>query len=323
MTHLGSTSPVSNEVPAKCTTESILVPSKKSAFSASTTKATVADSTIVAPPPLGTIVANKNGSPATAKIEEESSIYIYNKQQVKEKVKCAIQEFTKGNNEEILNTLGDFLIDVALLTDANKNEDEDNNKVSLMTIHAAKGLEFTNVHVVGLEEDLFPSMLSKNSRSDMEEERRLFYVAVTRAKNNLTLSYAVSRFKWGNLIQCEPSRFLEELDPKYIEYPFVRKNNKKDFTNSISKNETTILKNKFIKPQSHLKKIKTLTSTSKKNEENDIIKLKVGNEVIHDRFGKGKVVDLNGEYPNTKATVFFPSSGQKQLLLKFAKLQLI
>ena len=234
-----------------------------------------------------------------------------------------IQEFTKGNNEEILNTLGDFLIDVALLTDANKNEDEDNNKVSLMTIHAAKGLEFTNVHVVGLEEDLFPSMLSKNSRSDMEEERRLFYVAVTRAKNNLTLSYAVSRFKWGNLIQCEPSRFLEELDPKYIEYPFVRKNNKKDFTNSISKNETTILKNKFIKPQSHLKKIKTLNSNSKKNEEKDIIKLKVGNEVIHDRFGKGKVVDLNGEYPNTKATVFFPSSGQKQLLLKFAKLQLI
>ncbi len=177
-----------------------------------------------------------------------------------------IQEFTKGNNEEILNTLGDFLIDVALLTDANKNEDEDNNKVSLMTIHAAKGLEFTNVHVVGLEEDLFPSMLSKNSRSDMEEERRLFYVAVTRAKNNLTLSYAVSRFKWGNLIQCEPSRFLEELDPKYIEYPFVRKNNKKDFTNSISKNETTILKNNLLNHRAILKKLKLLTLIQKKTK---------------------------------------------------------
>ena len=166
-----------------------------------------------------------------------------------------IQEFTKGNNEQTLNTLGDFLIDVALLTDADKNDNEDNNKVSLMTIHAAKGLEFSNVHVVGMEEDLFPSMMSKNSRSDLEEERRLFYVAVTRAKINLTLSYAVSRFKWGNLIQCEPSRFLEELDPKYVEHTFSIKNNKKDFTNAISKNNTSILKNKFSKPLNHLKKI--------------------------------------------------------------------
>jgi DNA helicase-2/ATP-dependent DNA helicase PcrA len=234
-----------------------------------------------------------------------------------------IQEFTKGNNEQTLNTLGDFLIDVALLTDVDKNDNEDNNKVSLMTIHAAKGLEFSNVHVVGMEEDLFPSMLSKNSRSDLEEERRLFYVAVTRAKINLTLSYAVSRFKWGNLIQCEPSRFLEELDPKYIEHTFSIKNNKKDFTNAISKNKTSILKNKFSKPLNHLKKINNLSSIYNNKEEKDILKIKVGDQVVHERFGKGKVVEVNGEFPNTKATVFFPSSGQKQLLLKFAKLQLI
>jgi DNA helicase-2/ATP-dependent DNA helicase PcrA len=234
-----------------------------------------------------------------------------------------IQEFTKGNNEQTLNTLGDFLIDVALLTDVDKNDNEDNNKVSLMTIHAAKGLEFSNVHVVGMEEDLFPSMLSKNSRSDLEEERRLFYVAVTRAKINLTLSYAVSRFKWGNLIQCEPSRFLEELDPKYIEHTFSIKNNKKDFTNAISKNKTSILKNKFSKPLNHLKKINNLSSSYNNKEEKDILKIKVGDQVVHERFGKGKVVEVNGEFPNTKATVFFPSSGQKQLLLKFAKLQLI
>lgn len=234
-----------------------------------------------------------------------------------------IQEFTKGNNEQTLNTLGDFLIDVALLTDADKNDNEDNNKVSLMTIHAAKGLEFSNVHVVGMEEDLFPSMMSKNSRSDLEEERRLFYVAVTRAKINLTLSYAVSRFKWGNLIQCEPSRFLEELDPKYVEHTFSIKNNKKDFTNAISKNKTSILKNKFSKPLNHLKKINNLSSIHNNEEEKDILKVKVGDQVVHERFGKGKVVEVNGEFPNTKATVFFPSSGQKQLLLKFAKLQLI
>ena len=234
-----------------------------------------------------------------------------------------IQEFSKENNEQTLTTLGDFLIDVALLTDADKNDEEDNNKVSLMTIHAAKGLEFTNVHVVGMEEDLFPSMLSKNSRSELEEERRLFYVAVTRAKANLTLSYAVSRFKWGNLIQCEPSRFLEELDPKYLDHTYFKKNSKKDFTKSISNSETSILKNKFSKPLNHLKKVNNLSSNYNNKEEKDILKVKVGDEVLHERFGKGKVVEVNGEFPNTKATVFFPSSGQKQLLLKFAKLQLI
>ena len=234
-----------------------------------------------------------------------------------------IQEFSKENNEQTLTTLGDFLIDVALLTDADKNDEEDNNKVSLMTIHAAKGLEFTNVHVVGMEEDLFPSMLSKNSRSELEEERRLFYVAVTRAKANLTLSYAVSRFKWGNLIQCEPSRFLEELNPKYLDHTYFKKNSKKDFTKSISNSETSILKNKFSKPLNHLKKVNNLSSNYNNKEEKDILKVKVGDEVLHERFGKGKVVEVNGEFPNTKATVFFPSSGQKQLLLKFAKLQLI
>jgi DNA helicase-2/ATP-dependent DNA helicase PcrA len=174
-----------------------------------------------------------------------------------------------------------------------------------------------------MEEDLFPSMLSKNSRSDLEEERRLFYVAVTRAKINLTLSYAVSRFKWGNLIQCEPSRFLEELDPKYIEHTFSIKKNKKDFANSISKNKTSILKNKFSKPLNYLKKIDKTSSSYNNKEEKDILKVKVGDQVVHERFGKGKVVEVNGAFPNTKATVFFPSSGQKQLLLKFAKLQLI
>ena len=241
---------------------------------------------------------------------------------IQELLNC-IQEFSKENNEQTLTTLWDFLIDVALLTDADKNDEEDNNKVSLMTIHAAKGLEFTNVHVVGMEEDLFPSMLSKNSRSELEEERRLFYVAVTRAKANLTLSYAVSRFKWGNLIQCEPSRFLEELDPKYLDHTYFKKNSKKDFTKSISNSETSILKNKFSKPLNHLKKVNNLSSNYNNKEEKDILKVKVGDEVLHERFGKGKVVEVNGEFPNTKATVFFPSSGQKQLLLKFAKLQLI
>ena len=235
-----------------------------------------------------------------------------------------IQAFSKNSDDENLISLGDFLIDVALLTDADKKDDESLNKVSLMTIHAAKGLEFSNVHVVGMEEDLFPSMLSKNSRADLEEERRLFYVAVTRAKVSLTLSYAVNRFKWGNLIQCEPSRFLEELDPQFILPIFSKKNTQNYFAKkTILTNQTSSLQNKFNKPLNHLKKITNTNYPNQHNIEKDIVKLKVGDQVKHERFGKGKIVEISGDYPNTKATVFFPSAGQKQLLLKFAKLQLI
>tara|TARA_B100001093_G_scaffold503334_1_gene557563 strand:- start:2603 stop:4864 length:2262 start_codon:yes stop_codon:yes gene_type:complete len=231
-----------------------------------------------------------------------------------------IQEFTKENEESNLTSLADFLIDVALLTDADNEKKEDKNKVSLMTIHASKGLEFPNVYVVGMEEDLFPSQLSKNSRSDLEEERRLFYVAITRAKETATLSYAVSRFRWGNLIQCEPSRFIEEIDPKYLEYDRFSKNKMKKSNFS----DPPPLKNYFHHPSKNFKKIDSkITKNTNPINENEISNLKIGDQVVHERFGKGKILELIGDYPNTKATVFFPSAGQKQLLLKFAKLQLI
>src|SRR5204863_9111539 len=139
-----------------------------------------------------------------------------------------IQELLNGMKEfsdqqegvDVPRTLPDFLIDVALLTDADKSDDpNDNDRVSLMTIHSAKGLEFPYVHIVGLEEDLFPNLMSVQTRADLEEERRLFYVALTRAEKRATLSYAMSRYKWGNLTSSEPSRFIEEIDPKYVEMP--------------------------------------------------------------------------------------------------------
>ena len=230
-----------------------------------------------------------------------------------------IQEFSKENTGNS-NTLNDFLIDVALLTDADNDKENNNNNVSLMTIHSAKGLEFKNVYIVGLEEDLFPSQLSKNSKNELEEERRLFYVAITRAKENATLSYAVSRFRWGNFISCEPSRFIEELDPKYIDTDF----HSTKIISKLSKSKPKPFNNSFSKPLKHLKKIENIpTSTSSHNKEHDLTKIQIGDEVSHERFGKGKVLELNGVFPNTKATVFFPSAGQKQLLLKFAKLQLI
>ena len=229
-----------------------------------------------------------------------------------------IQEFTKTEEEE-KTTLADFMLDVALLTDVDNEKEEDHNRVSMMTIHASKGLEFQNVYIVGLEENLFPSQLSLNSRNDLEEERRLFYVALTRAKNKATLSYAASRFKWGNFINCEPSRFIEEIDPNYI----IESKTKKYFgaKKTISKPSITS-KNIFTKPQRNLKRVDKNTSISNINP-SDLTKITIGSEVKHERFGKGKIIELQGDFPNTKATVFFPSSGQKQLLLKFAKLQLI
>ena len=127
----------------------------------------------------------------------------------------ALQGFVENPLNEEAQSLSDFLIDVALLTDAD-NEDDDDNKVNLMTVHAAKGLEFKHVHIVGLEEQLFPSQMAMESRAELEEERRLFYVALTRAEKTCTLSYALTRFKWGQVMQGDPSRFLEEIDEDCI-----------------------------------------------------------------------------------------------------------
>ena len=130
----------------------------------------------------------------------------------------ALQGYVENPLNEEAQSLSDILIDVALLTDAD-NEDDDDNKVNLMTVHAAKGLEFKHVHIVGLEEQLFPSQMALESRAELEEERRLFYVALTRAEKTCTLSYALTRFKWGQVMQGDPSRFLEEIDEDCITLP--------------------------------------------------------------------------------------------------------
>lgn len=230
-----------------------------------------------------------------------------------------IKEFseTQRNLEpDVTPVLTDFLVDVALLTDADQdNEDED--KVSLMTIHASKGLEFPYVFIVGLEENLFPSQMSVNSRSDLEEERRLFYVALTRAKQQATLSYAVSRFRWGNLVYAEPSRFLEEIDEQFVNWPVHLSGT------SISETASggALFKKKINVPQP--KKLRKIEPSSKAAESDDLSDLRIGAQVEHASFGKGKVIALEGEEPNIKAIVYFPAVGQKQLLLRFAKLKII
>ncbi|NCA22787.1 MAG: ATP-dependent DNA helicase, partial [Crocinitomicaceae bacterium] len=135
-----------------------------------------------------------------------------------EELLAGIQEFVKGSDSDEFKSLADFMIEVALLTDADEEKPDERNHVSMMTIHASKGLEFKHVYIVGLEENLFPSQMALNTRSELEEERRLFYVAVTRAMKTCTLSYASSRFTWGQSVSCEPSRFIEEIDRQYLEF---------------------------------------------------------------------------------------------------------
>lgn len=214
-------------------------------------------------------------------------------------------------------TFTEFMQNVALLTDADSDDKEDNNKVILMTIHAAKGLEFPYVFVVGMEENLFPSMQSVSTRTDLEEERRLFYVAVTRAMEKVTLSYAETRYRWGDLTIGEPSRFLEEVDESLLDIPRKASiGRERDFRQS---------EKSVTKPQMQFKKrnLKPIEKSNQSFEASDTSGLQTGMQVEHPKFGTGKVVAVEGTGPNKKAAVFFPAVGQKKLLLRFAKLKIL
>jgi DNA helicase-2/ATP-dependent DNA helicase PcrA len=227
-----------------------------------------------------------------------------------------IQEEDAGTE---IRRLDMFLQEVALITDVDVKDKDSTDKVSLMTIHAAKGLEFPYVYVVGMEENLFPSIQSLNSRSDLEEERRLFYVAMTRAEKRLFLSYADNRYRWGNLTICEPSRFLDEVDEKYLEFP-------KQAKKAQHKTSTGTIATGLQFRKKNLKKLNVAGGNGGKQVEFDAElagKIQAGIEVEHARFGKGKVISIEGNGANIKAAVFFKNVGQKQLLLKYAKLKII
>ena len=231
------------------------------------------------------------------------------------------------------NTLAGFMENIALLTDADKDNGEDNDKVSLMTIHASKGLEFKQVYVVGLEENLFPSQLSLNSRSELEEERRLFYVALTRAMHKLTLSFATSRFKFGSMITSEPSRFLQEIDPQYLNIEgMINKQPQPRPTPSFGKPQygaakrapeaapTTTVPRGF-KPIN--KAVPAPASVDPNFVGDDTTNLEVGQQVEHARFGNGTVVGVEGAGDGKKANIEFANGhGKKTIVLKFAKLKI-
>ena len=231
-----------------------------------------------------------------------------------------IKDFIEGEEEVVdsKGTLSDFLEDVALASELDKDINESEKKVSLMTIHLAKGLEFNQVYIVGLEEDLFPSALSSTTRADLEEERRLFYVAITRAKKKVTITYAKTRYRWGKLNDCEPSRFITEIDKKYTS--FSSSYSTVSPIDSLKENQDFI---RFKKPKNkiQLKTLKNNPSVSISNS--NYIDIKKGDQIIHNRFGKGKVIGTEGEGSDKKAEVKFNTSGVKRILLKFAKYKLI
>ncbi len=247
-------------------------------------------------------------------------------QRLEAEKKSEVLEETTGI-EAPLRTLDQFMQDIALLTDADsKQTEEDLNKVSMMTIHAAKGLEFPYVFIVGLEENLFPSPLSLNSRADLEEERRLFYVALTRAEKRATISYASTRYKWGTLTSCEPSRFIEEIDLKYIDYGNSAARGEADMFGEPSfgiRKPAATAKQPTSTPSKKLVKASTASTAPTPIDNSHLRNLQVGQTVKHERFGTGQVLQLEGNFPNTKATVHFDQGGQKQLLLKFAKLEIV
>lgn len=235
-----------------------------------------------------------------------------------------IKEFVDGPDREDVS-LGAFLQEIALLTDADTKKDLDSDYVTLMTIHSSKGLEFKNVYIVGIEEDLFPSQMMLSSRADLEEERRLFYVAVTRAEKRLTLSYAFSRYRFGRLKSCEPSRFLKEIDPKYLN----------QVTNITRPSDSTIdkidIQSGFSGNYGNL--LKSVKATKKKTvatgykapddfEPSDTSGLQAGQKVEHPKFGFGTVAEVDTEGNNRKAKVSFDEVGEKTLLLSFAKLRI-
>ncbi|EKN11924.1 UvrD-helicase domain-containing protein [Parabacteroides goldsteinii] len=291
---------------------------------------------------MAAIVVKDSG--IVSSLFQDRSVEGISKQENLQELLKGIAEFCELRREEGVEqvSLADFLSEVSLLTDQDNDKDEQANKVTMMTVHAAKGLEFKNVFVVGLEEELFPSSMSKDNPRAVEEERRLFYVAITRAEENCVLTYAKSRFRNGQSAMCSPSRFLKDIDVRFLDVPAdssadtfaaARERFQRPAFTSPFQQPRAVEKEEpsFISPvaqaqqRQRLTKVETTTSTpaSSSTPASDLSGLRVGAKVRHDRFGEGEVIAIEGDGGNAKATVAFIHFGQKQLLLKFARLTII
>lgn len=235
-------------------------------------------------------------------------------------------------------TLSDFLAEISLITDQDKGDEQDDDKVTLMTIHSAKGLEFRNVFITGLEEDLFPSAMCVESLQQIEEERRLLYVAITRAQENCILTYAHTRFRNGKTNTCRPSRFLKDLDTQYVNMPdeAPASTPKSPYADAPWRSQYTLFERSFkapakpstLKPIENSRRIVTAEQPVAPTQQRDSVMsgagtLRVSARIRHERFGLGTVEAIEGVGDNCKISVAFDNVGRKQLLLKFAKFTIL
>jgi DNA helicase-2/ATP-dependent DNA helicase PcrA len=258
-----------------------------------------------------------------AEFFQDRSVEGISRQENLQEVLKAIAEFSNNRREEGSEqvSLTDFLVEVSLITDQDQDAGEHADKATLMTVHAAKGLEFDHVVVAGMEENLFPSSMSTDKQSAIEEERRLCYVAITRAKKSCTITYARSRFRNGKTGNCVPSRFLTDIDPQFIDMPDERTP-----AGGETMRERTATAGHYW-PQ-NTQRIQTpplmhrLQSGSSPAEENIQTSggFSVGDDVCHVRFGKGKILSFEGRGGDARAIVAFEHFGKRTLLLKYAQL---
>ncbi|MDR2915972.1 MAG: UvrD-helicase domain-containing protein, partial [Tannerella sp.] len=300
---------------------------------------------------------------------QDTSVEGISRQENVQELLNAMNEFVSIRQEEGSESLSltDFLMEVSLLTDQDNDKDENRDKVTMMTVHAAKGLEFDNVFIVGMENDLFPSQRSMDNPRAVEEERRLFYVAITRAKENCIITYAKNRYRNGQTNTATPSFFLEDIDGKYLDFADdieLPTQKWESFSSSHSHDRNEGQSGRFQKygmsgknpawdsegvfgnsyrrtPGAYSGKTSRSSSAPQKSsrytrlEKTDASEVKpvekisslagltVGDSVVHERFGEGKVIALEGKGSDAKATVEFKNAGQKNLLLKFAKLKVL
>ncbi|MEX0983235.1 MAG: UvrD-helicase domain-containing protein [Bacteroidales bacterium] len=276
---------------------------------------------------LAYTIANKTG--IMTDLRSEKTPEAVSRYENIEELLNGIKDYTDNLESEEELTLATYLQDVTLLTDADTDKEEDLNKVSIMTVHASKGLEFRHVFIAGMEEELFPSAMNTGDMKGLEEERRLFYVAVTRAENSATITFAAKRYRWGIETITSPSRFIREIAKDFVNLPH-------DFYPSVTQvSETERYRERNAPPTRYptLQKrksdrigekqlLKMQTATSSDNTPVTLENVEVGMKVEHPRFGIGEVEQIEGSPPNTKATVHFPI-GKKQLLLKFARLRIL
>jgi DNA helicase-2/ATP-dependent DNA helicase PcrA len=266
-----------------------------------------------------------------ADLKQDTSVEGMSRYENIESLLNGIQEFCdneKENNIEqsdFLITINEYIDNVALITDADNEKEEDKNKVSLMTVHQAKGMEYNYVYIVGMEENLFPSNMSILSLNEIEEERRLFYVALTRAKIKACVSFAASRYRWGKLESNNVSRFVREIDDEFLEttlddnrstFMLNDDNDDDDFGNIISKpvsNVITVIKRPTLNQY----------TPSEDFIPSDYKDIRIGMRIEHERFGYGKVVDIDKNEPDGRMVVMFDDNTKKTLIFKYAKVRIV